>query len=94
LKTADTYGTISMVDSTANAPNSTSTLPVCYIFANEVCTNLEQTCAKEAMDINSNKNSQKQLTPVTIMVVDTITISSVKSRILLKVCWIQVQQQL
>jgi hypothetical protein len=35
------------------------------------------------MDINSNKNIPKQLTPVTIMVVDTI--SSVKSRILLKV---------
>ncbi len=31
------------------------------------------------MDIKSNKNSPKQLTPVTIMVVDTI--SSVKSRI-------------
>jgi hypothetical protein len=35
------------------------------------------------MDINSNKNIPKQLTPVTIMVVDTIF--SVKSRILLKV---------
>jgi hypothetical protein len=35
------------------------------------------------MDINSNKNIPKQLTPVTIMVVDTI--SSVKSRIFLKV---------
>jgi hypothetical protein len=49
----------------------------------DVYTNLEQMSAKEAMDINSNKNIQKQLTPVTIMVVDTI--SSVKSRILLKV---------
>ena len=35
------------------------------------------------MDINSNKNIPKQLTSVTIMVVDTI--SSVKSGILLKV---------
>ncbi len=35
------------------------------------------------MDVKPNKNSSKQLTPVTIMVVDTI--SSVKSRILLKV---------
>jgi hypothetical protein len=35
------------------------------------------------MDINSNKNIPKQHTPVSIMVVDTI--SSVKSRILLKV---------
>ncbi len=43
-------------------------------------TNLEQIGTKEAMDINSNKNSPKQLTPVTIMVVETI--SSVKSRIL------------
>jgi hypothetical protein len=35
------------------------------------------------MGINSNKNIPRQLTPVTIMVVDTI--SSVKSRMLLKV---------
>jgi hypothetical protein len=35
------------------------------------------------MDVNSNENIPKQLTPVTIMVVGTI--SSVKSRILLKV---------
>ncbi len=35
------------------------------------------------MDVKSNKNSPKQLTPVTIMVVDII--SSVKSRISLKV---------
>jgi hypothetical protein len=44
---------------------------------------LEQIIAKEAMDINPNKNIPKQLTPVTIMVVDTI--SSGKSRILLKI---------
>jgi len=72
-----------MVDSTGNAPNNTSTQPVHYIFADDVYTNLEQISAKEAMDINFNKNIPKQLTPVTIMVVDTI--SSVKSRILLKV---------
>ncbi len=83
LKAADTYGTISMVDSTGNAPKSSSAQPVHYIFADDVYTNLEQISAKEAMDINSNKNIPKQLTPVTIMVVDTI--SSVKSRILLKV---------
>jgi hypothetical protein len=35
------------------------------------------------MDINSNKNTQTHLTPVTIVVVDTI--SSLKSRILLNV---------
>ncbi len=54
-------------------------------------TNLKQISAKEAMDIISNKNIPKQLTPVTIMVVDTI--SSVKSRILLKVLLDLVQQQ-
>ncbi len=83
LKTAGTYGTMSTVDSTGNAPKSTSTQPVHYIFADDVCTNIEQISAKEAMDINSNKNIPKQLTPVTIVVVDTI--SSVKSRTLLKV---------
>jgi hypothetical protein len=35
------------------------------------------------MNINSNKNTPKQITPVTIMVVDTISL--VKSRIWLKV---------
>jgi hypothetical protein len=83
LKTADLYGTISMVDFTGNAPKSTSTQAVRYIFADDVCTNLEQISDKEAMDIDFNKNIPKQLTPVTIMVVDTIF--SVKSRILLKV---------
>ncbi len=46
-------------------------------------TNFVQLITKEAMDIKSNKNSPKQLTPVTIMVIDTI--SSVKLRIILKV---------
>ena len=40
LKTADLYNTISMVDSTGNAPNNTSTQPVHYIFADDVYTNL------------------------------------------------------
>ncbi len=83
LKTTDTYGTISTVNFTGNALKSTSTQPVRYIFADAVYTNLEQISAKEAMDINSKKNSPTQLTPVTIMVVDTI--SSLKSRMLLKV---------
>ena len=82
LSKTDTYSSISTVDSTRNAPKSTSTQPVRYIFADDVYTNLVQISAKEAMDINSNINIPKQLTPVTIMVVDTI--SSVKSRILLK----------
>jgi hypothetical protein len=83
LKTADLYGTISRVDSTGNAPQNPSTQPVCHIVTDDIYTNLVQISATEAMDIKSNKNSPKQLTPVTIMVVDTI--SSVKSRILLKV---------
>jgi hypothetical protein len=83
LKKTDTYSTISTVDSTGNAPKSTSTQPVHYIFEGDVCTNLEQISAKEAMDIYSNKNIPNQLTPVTIMVVDTIF--SVKSNILLKI---------
>ncbi len=83
LKTADLYGTISTVDSTGNAPKNPSTQPVCHIITDEVYTYLVQLSTKEAMDIKSNKNNPKQLTPVTIMVVDTIL--SVKSRILLKV---------
>ncbi len=69
-----------MVDFTGNTLKSTSTQAVRYIFADDVCTNLEQISAKEAMDIDFNKNIPKQLTPVTIMVVDTIF--SVKSRII------------
>ncbi len=59
LKTADIYGTISMVDFTGNAPKSTSAQAVCYIFADDVCTNLEQISAKEEKDINFNKNIPK-----------------------------------
>jgi hypothetical protein len=83
LKAMDFYGTISSEKSTGNAPKKLSTQPVYHIVTDEVYTNLEQSNAKEAMDVKSNKNSPKQLTPVTIMVVDTI--SSVKLRILLKV---------
>ncbi len=43
---------------TGNAPKSTSTQPVRYIFADDVHTYLEQISAKEAMDINSIKISQ------------------------------------
>jgi hypothetical protein len=72
-----------MVASTGNAPKNLSIQSVCHIVTDEVYTNLVQISAKEAMDVKSNKNSPKQLIPVNIMVVDTI--SSVKSRILLKV---------
>jgi hypothetical protein len=82
LKTVDFYGTISTVDSTGNAPKSLSAQSVHHIVTDEVFTNLVQLSAKEAIDIKSNKNSPKQLTPVTIAV---DTISSVKSKILLKV---------
>jgi hypothetical protein len=58
LKTADIYGTNFMVDFTGNAPKSTSTQAVLYILADDVCTNLEQIRAKEAMDINFNKKFQ------------------------------------
>jgi hypothetical protein len=83
LKTADLYSTISTVDSTGNTPRSSNTQPVRHIVTDEVYTNSVQISTKEAIDIKSNKNSPKQLTPVTIMVVDTISL--VKSRILLKV---------
>jgi hypothetical protein len=83
LKTADLYGTMSTADSPGNAPKSPSTQPVHHIVIDNVYTNLVQLSTKEAMDNKSNKNSPKQLTPVTIMGVDTIF--SLKSRILLKV---------
>jgi hypothetical protein len=56
---------------------------MCHVVTDEVYTNLDQPNAKEAMNVKSNKNSPKQLTPVAIMVVDTI--SSVKSRLFLTV---------
>ncbi len=83
LKTADLYGTISLVDSTGNAPKNSNAQPVCHIITDEVYTNIVKISTKEAIDIKFNKNSPKKLTPVTIMVVDTI--SSVKLRILLKI---------
>ncbi len=76
LKTADLYSTYYMVDSTGNAPKSPSTQLVHHIVTDEVYTNLVWLSTKEAMDVKSNKNNPKQLTLVTIMVVDTI--SSVK----------------
>ncbi len=70
-----------MENSTGNAPNSINNVQ--YILTDEVYTNLEKSNAKKAIGIRTNANAQKHLTPVTIMVVDTI--SSVKSRTLLKV---------
>ncbi len=83
LKAIDFYGTISVVNPTGNTLKIFSTQSVCHIVTDEVHTNLEQSNVKEATDVKSNKNNPKQLTTVTIMVVDTI--SSVKLSILLKV---------
>jgi hypothetical protein len=92
LRKTDNSSIISMVDSSGNAPNSTSTHLVHYIFAEDVFTNLEQISYKEAMDISSKKNVPKQLTPVTIVVVAKFL--PVKSRIFAEgFCWTQVQQQ-
>ena len=77
----DSCNTISIEKSTGNAPNSINNAQ--YILTDEVYTNLEKSNAKKAIGIKNNANAQKHLTPVTIMVVDTI--SSIKSRILLKV---------
>ncbi len=77
----DSCNTISTEYSTGNAPNSINNAQ--YILTDEVYTNLEKSNAKKAIGIKANADAQKYLTPVIIMVVDTI--SSVKSRILLKV---------
>ncbi len=53
------FSTISMVDSTGSTRNSTRTHLVHYIFVDDVYTHLEQISAKEAMDINSKRMSQK-----------------------------------
>jgi hypothetical protein len=55
LKAIDFYGTISTEKSTGNAHKNISTQSACHIFTDEVYTNLEQSNAKEAMDIKSNK---------------------------------------
>ncbi len=58
LKTADLYSTISMVDSTGNAPQNPSTQLVHHLVTDEVYTNLVQLSTKESMDIKSNKTTQ------------------------------------
>jgi hypothetical protein len=42
LSKTEAYSTISVVYSTGNSPKNTSTQTVRYIFADDVCTNLEQ----------------------------------------------------
>jgi hypothetical protein len=81
LRKTEFCNTISTENSTGNAPNSINNAQ--YILTDEVYTNLEKSNAKKAIGIKTNKDTQKYPTPVTIMVLDTI--SSVKSRILLKV---------
>jgi hypothetical protein len=77
----DSCNTISTDNSSGNAPNSMNN--ALYILTDEVYTNLEKSNANKAIGIKANADAHKYLTPVTIMVVDTI--SSVNSRILLKV---------
>jgi hypothetical protein len=79
LKAMDFYGTISSEKSTGNVQKKLSTQPVSLIVTDEVHTNLDQSSAKEAMDVKSNKNSTKQLTPVTIMEVDTFFLSKIQN---------------
>ncbi len=55
LKTADIYNTIFMVAFTGNAPKNLSTQYVRHIVTDEVCINLVQISAKQAMDVKSNK---------------------------------------
>ncbi len=59
LKAIDYYSTISTEKSTGNAQKNISKQSACHIVTDEVYTNLEQSNAKEAMDIKSNKNSLK-----------------------------------
>ncbi len=59
LKAIDFYSTISTEKSTGNAVKKLSTQPICHIVTDEVFTNLDQSNAKEAMDVKSNKNSPK-----------------------------------
>ncbi len=60
LKAIDFYGTTSTEKSTGNAQKNISTQSACHIVTDEVYTNLEQSNAKEAMDVKSNKNNPKQ----------------------------------
>ncbi len=80
MRKTDCCNKISTENSTGNAPNSINNAQ--YILTDEVYTNLEKSNAKKAIGIKANKDTQKYLTPVTIMV---DTIASVKSRMLLKV---------
>jgi hypothetical protein len=59
LKAIDFYGTISTEKSPGNILKNFITQSMCHIVTDEVCTNLDQPKAKEAMDIKSNKNSAK-----------------------------------
>ncbi len=72
-----------MVASTGNAPKKKFVHNLYATSLQMRYNRLVQINAKEVIYVKSKKNSSKQLTPVTIMVADTI--SSVKSRFSLKV---------
>jgi hypothetical protein len=81
LRKTDSCNTIYTENSTGNAFNSINNAQ--YILTDEVYTNVEKSNAKKPIGITANKDTQKYLAPVTIMVVGTI--SSVKSRFLFNV---------
>ncbi len=82
LTKTDCYNTIIPIDSTRNVPKRPYATTTCHIYADEV-----YAMSEDSSDDRQHKKAKKSvptnLTPVTIMVVDTI--SAVRSRKLLKV---------
>ena len=82
LTKTDFYNTIIPLDSTRNAPKRPYATTTCHIYADDV-----YAMSEDSSDDRQHKKAKKSvptnLTPVTIMVVDTI--SAVRSRKLLKV---------
>jgi hypothetical protein len=78
----DFHNTIIPLDSTRNAPKRSYATTKCHVYADEV-----YAMSEDSSDDRQRKKAKKSvptnLTPVTIMVVDTI--SAVRSRKLLKV---------
>ena len=82
LAKTDFYSTNNLLDSARNAPKSLHATNKCHIYADDV-----YAMSKDSSDDRQHKKAKKyvptNLTPVTIMVVDTISV--VKSRKLLRV---------
>ena len=76
------YSTNISTDSTRNSPKDLNILKQCHTYADDVYAISEEGRSDRQHD-KSKKSVPTNLTPVTIMVVDTI--SSVKARTLLKV---------